>query len=63
MRFLKRIGKFIGEVRGELKKVNWPTKREFSVFTGIVLSAVLVVGLFFWILDSLFLAVLQLVIR
>jgi preprotein translocase subunit SecE len=63
MRFFKRIGKFIGEVRGELKKVNWPTKREFSVFTGIVLSVVLVIGVFFWILDTIFLAILQLVIR
>ncbi len=63
MRFLKRIGKFLQEVRIELKKVNWPTKREFGVFTGIVLSAVLVIGVFFWILDSAFIAVLQLVIR
>jgi preprotein translocase subunit SecE len=63
MRFFKRIGKFIGEVRGELKKVNWPTKREFSVFTGIVLSVVLVIGVFFWVLDTIFLAILQLVIR
>jgi len=63
MRFLRRIGKFLGEVRGELKKVNWPNKREFSVFTGIVLSAVLVIGAFFWILDTIFLAILQLVIR
>jgi len=51
------------EVRGELKKVNWPTRKEFSVFTGIVLSTVVVVGVFFWILDSAFLAILQLVIR
>ena len=63
MRFLKRIGKFLHEVRVELKKVNWPTKREFSVFTSIVLSAVIVIGIFFWILDSAFLAILQLVIR
>ncbi len=63
MRFLKRIAKFMHEVRGELKKVNWPTKREFSVFTGIVLSAVLVIGVFFWILDNAFLGILQLVIR
>jgi len=63
MRFFKRIGKFLGEVRIELKKVNWPTKREFSVFTGIVLSAVIVIGIFFWIMDSIFLAILQLVIR
>ena len=63
MRFLKRIGKFLHEVRGELKKVNWPNKREFSLFTGIVLSAVVVIGVFFWILDTTFLAILQLVIR
>jgi len=63
MRFFKRIGKFLHEVRVELKKVNWPTKREFSVFTGIVLSAVVVIAIFFWVLDSVFLAILQLVIR
>jgi len=63
MRIFKRIGKFLHEVRVELKKVNWPTKREFSVFTGIVLSAVVVIALFFWVLDSVFLAILQLVIR
>jgi len=63
MRFFKRIAKFMHEVRGELKKVNWPTKREFSLFTGIVLSAVLVIGVFFWILDNAFLGILQLVIR
>ena len=63
MRFFKRIGKFLHEVRGELKKVNWPTKKEFGVFTGIVISTVLVIGVFFWILDSAFFAILQLVIR
>ncbi len=63
MRLIKRIGKFLQEVKGELKKVHWPTKREYSVFTGIVLSAVLVIGVFFWIIDSGFLAILQLVIR
>jgi preprotein translocase subunit SecE len=63
MRFFKRIGKFLHEVRGELKKVNWPSKREFTVFTGIVLSTVLVIGVFFWLLDTTFLAILQLVIR
>jgi preprotein translocase subunit SecE len=63
MRFFKRIVKFLHEVRIELKKVNWPTKREFSVFTGIVISVVLVVGVFFWLLDTAFLSILQLVIR
>jgi len=62
MRFFKRVGKFLQEVKSELKKVSWPTRREFGVFTGIVLSAVIVIGVFFWILDSIFIAVLQLVI-
>ena len=63
MRFFKRIGKFMHEVRIELKKVNWPTKREFTVFTSIVISVVLVVGVFFWLLDTAFIGILQLVIR
>jgi preprotein translocase subunit SecE len=63
MRFFKRVGKFLHEVRVELKKVNWPNKREISVFTGIVLSTVVVIGAFFWVLDTIFLALLQLVIR
>ncbi len=63
MRFFKRVSKFWSEVKTELKKVNWPTKREFTVFTSIVLAAIFVIGVFFWVLDSVFLAILQLVIR
>ncbi|MEW5783688.1 MAG: preprotein translocase subunit SecE [Bacillota bacterium] len=63
MKFLKRFGKYLHDIRVELKKVHWPTRREFVVFTGIVLVTVLVIGIFFWGLDSVFLAVLQLIIR
>lgn len=63
MRFFKRVSKFWSEVKTELKKVNWPNKREFTVFTSIVLAAIFVIGIFFWGLDSVFLAILQLVIR
>ncbi len=63
MRILKRITKYLHDIRVELKKVHWPTRREFSLFTGIVLTTVLVIGLFFWGLDSVFLGVLQLIIR
>ncbi len=63
MRILKRILKFLHDIRVELKKVNWPTRREFTVFTGIVLATVVVIGLFFWGLDTVFLGVLQLIIR
>ena len=62
MGFLKRIMKFLQEVKAELKKVNWPTKREFTLFFGVVITAITVIGAFFWVLDSAFLAILQLVI-
>jgi len=62
MSIIKRFSKFLQEVKAEMKKVNWPTKREFGVFFSIVLSAIAVIGVFFWILDSAFLAILQLVI-
>ncbi len=62
-RFFQRMSKFFHEVRLELKKVHWPTRRELAVFTGIVLVVVLVIGMFFWGLDTVFLALLQLIIR
>lgn len=60
---LKRIVKYLHDVRFELKKVNWPSRKELAFFTGIVLLTVLVVGIFFYGLDNLFFAALQLVIR
>ena len=63
MKFLRRIGKYLYEIRLELKKVHWPTKREFTVITGIVLGTVVVIGLFFWGIDNIFLAILRLIIR
>jgi preprotein translocase subunit SecE len=62
-RIFQRFSKFLHDVRIELKKVHWPTKREFTVFTGIVLVVVLIVGIFFWGLDTVFLAALQLIIK
>lgn len=63
IKLFRRISKYLHDVRLELKKVNWPTRREFVVFTGIVLGSVMVIGVFFWGLDNVFLALLQLVIR
>ena len=41
---LARFGKFLGEVRGELTQVTWPTREELVgsalvVFVGVVLLA------------------------
>lgn len=63
MKFFKRLAKYFYEVRVELKKVHWPSRREIGLFTGIVLVTLLVIGLLFWGLDNLFLSILQLIIQ
>ena len=63
MSLLKKIRRFFHDIRIELKKVNWPSKRELTVFTGIVIVVILVIGAFFWVLDTGFTAVLKLIIR
>ncbi|HOB87544.1 MAG TPA: preprotein translocase subunit SecE [Bacillota bacterium] len=63
MNFFQRLVKYLREVRMELKKVHWPSRRELLVYTGIVLVTVLVVSLFFWLMDTAFLALLRLIIR
>ncbi|MDD2569439.1 MAG: preprotein translocase subunit SecE [Clostridia bacterium] len=37
----------------ELKKVHWPTKKEVVKYTAVVLSTVIIMAVFFWILDMI----------
>lgn len=62
MKILQRIKQYLSEVRMELKRVQWPNRREFAVYTGVVLFAVIAFGLLFWGLDNVFLALLRLVV-
>ena len=61
--FGRRVRRFFHDIRIELKKVTWPTKRELLVYTGVVIVVILIVGIFFWILDTGFTALLKLIIR
>ena len=46
-----RVGKWLKDMKSELKKVVWPTKSQMVNNTLIVLACVLVVGIFIWIFD------------
>lgn len=46
-----RIGRWLRELKSELKKVQWPSKKQTINNTGIVIACVAVVGLFIWIFD------------
>ncbi|EEG77817.1 preprotein translocase subunit SecE [Dethiobacter alkaliphilus] len=60
---VKVLTKHIKDVKQELKKVHWPSRREVTLFTSIVLMAILVIGVFFWILDTGFTGMLQLILQ
>jgi preprotein translocase subunit SecE len=43
---------FLREVKTELKKVTWPTRKDTLSGTAVVLVAVFIIGLFLGIVDS-----------
>ncbi len=47
-----RIKSFFRGVWAELKKVNWPTRRQVLVYTGIVLAAIFSIAVAIWAVDS-----------
>ena len=48
-----RIGRWMRELKSELKKVQWPTTKQTVNNTLIVIACVLVVGVFIWAFDAL----------
>lgn len=57
-----RIAKYFKEVKSEIKKVIWPTKKQVVNNTAIVILAIAVIGAIIWILDIVFKWVLSFVI-
>ena len=51
--FFARVGKWLKEMKSELKKVQWPTWKQVLKNTGIVILCVLVIGVFIWVFDAL----------
>jgi len=49
----KRLWKFYGDARGELRKVVWPTRHETFQTTLIVLLMVIVLACVLWAIDSI----------
>ena len=45
---------FLKEVKAELKKVNWPGKKELVTDTGAVAVATIVVCALIWVCDTIF---------
>jgi preprotein translocase subunit SecE len=50
----KNFTHFLSDVRGEMRKVVTPSRKEVEATTTVVLVAVFIFGLFFFIVDSIF---------
>ncbi len=46
-----RAGKFLREVRAELRKVVWPNRKELVTYTIVVLVTVIIVAVFIGVVD------------
>ena len=57
-----RASKWLHELKVELKKVQWPTKKQTVNNTLIVIACVVVVGLFIWVFDFVATSVIDLLI-
>jgi len=51
MKYIKKLTTYIRESIAELKKVTWPTKKETTNYTLLVIGISLGVAVFFGILD------------
>jgi preprotein translocase subunit SecE len=51
---MNRLIKFLKEVRTELGKVSWPTRRQLLIYTGVVLGLCLFFAVYLGGLDAVF---------
>lgn len=61
-RFFKSISDFLSEVKAELKKTSFPTRRETIGSTNVVLVFVLIISIFLALVDSVLSKVIRSVI-
>lgn len=54
-----RVLRWFKDLRGELKKVTWPTAKDTLKNVGIVIVCVIFVGIFIWVFDFLARAVID----
>lgn len=58
-----KLSRFLSEVKSELKKVSWSTKKELIGSTGIVIVTVSLLALFIGVVDFVISRLINLVIR
>jgi len=49
---MNKVGEFLGQVKAELQKVTWPTRKEAYGTTVVVIILVLMVAVYLWVIDT-----------
>jgi len=60
--FFARVKDYFKGVSAEMKKVAWPSKKDTYKYTLVVLAVCAGFAILFWVLDTAFLAVLELIV-
>ena len=59
----KRLLKYLGACKGELKKITWPSAKQTTKNFGIVIAVIVIAGLLIFALDRGLYALLGLVMK
>jgi preprotein translocase subunit SecE len=54
-----KISKYLGEVREQLRKTNWPTREELIAQTQVVLGVLAAIGIFIFVWDLILTQILK----
>ena len=54
IRWYKKLGNFLRDVKAELKKVTWPSKNEVTSTTVVVIAATVFFGFYLFFMDIIF---------
>jgi len=60
---LGKTTQFLSNVKGELEKVTWPTRKDTYASTMVVIVLVLVVAVFLWVVDSALSTLIRMLLR
>lgn len=58
-----KVQKQFRGVMSELKKVHWPTRKEITAYTLVVLIAVFLIGMGIFFVDSIFVKVAEAILK
>ncbi len=58
-----RVVRWFKDLKGELKKVTWPSLKDVVKNVGIVIVCVIIIGIFIWVFDWLARAVVDALLK